>query len=287
VFAQTTAMKLAKTNEPKGHRYRVEVGTILQEYGLDEIDKGARCRLVEVIKNLAAIRKWRAPLDVSQKARLNHPRPVLSAWKCSLKDPNEKSGSKPNPELVNIWESATTEDRRAALDAGGGDQLLKDLSPALLKFLEQRLSNPHTVNRLADKTAKEKAAVEEEKKAIAKRAQEKGRFDGSYDGSTSVTKTKKETVKMVVPNKFKKWKKVPDDKLDDFILTLERRIEHEHLPAGVMKFLDAMRALRDTRKKTNTAIARQGNQGDPTEEARQRSADNAKRFAEEPQAVAA
>ena len=53
------AMNQAGTNKPEGKGYNLAFGEWLVKYKLNDMDKGDRCRLFEVIDNLPNIEKWR------------------------------------------------------------------------------------------------------------------------------------------------------------------------------------------------------------------------------------
>jgi hypothetical protein len=166
------AMRIAKTNDPKGRKYSMAMSTLLKEAGLDGVHKTTRSRLKEVMENRAEIETWLTTVPPDRRLRLNHPEPVLSAWKRAKGE--KKPKPEPKPELCAIWKNASTEEQRAALDHGGIDLLLKALSPALRAEVEHRLVNPHTERRLDEKDGEEKQAVEEAKKGIKARCPQLG-----------------------------------------------------------------------------------------------------------------
>jgi hypothetical protein len=88
-------MAVAETNQPAGHRYRIEVGARLRSEGLDAIDKGARSRLIEVMRHRDEIVVWHAALPLAKRLKLNHPEPVLSAWKRTVRPPAKKEVAVP------------------------------------------------------------------------------------------------------------------------------------------------------------------------------------------------
>ena len=79
---------------------------------------------------------------------------------------------------------------------------------------------------------------------------------------------------------------LPREKLHAVYDQERQRMETEHLNVRELKRLEGMRERLAALEKTETAIAPQGSGGDPTETAKARMAENAKR-AEELQAVAA
>jgi hypothetical protein len=128
--AQTDAMTATHTNEPKGRKYCAEMGAILKEQGLDKVDDGARSRLLKMMQDRPAIETWHATLEIKKRLKLNHPQAVWAAWSKAMGLGTAKP--KPaKPELCTVWKNASTEERCAALDDGGSDRLLEDISPAL------------------------------------------------------------------------------------------------------------------------------------------------------------
>jgi hypothetical protein len=74
------AMREADTNEPTGRRYNQIFGEWLTRHGFDDIDKGDKSRLFEVMEHLDEIETWLATLPTSNRLRLNHPATVLRKW---------------------------------------------------------------------------------------------------------------------------------------------------------------------------------------------------------------
>jgi hypothetical protein len=73
-------MRLLHTNRPAGAQWSRTFGDWLAQNGFDEIDKGARSRLQNVIDNLPAIEAWRQNMGLTQRLRLNHPTVVWQNW---------------------------------------------------------------------------------------------------------------------------------------------------------------------------------------------------------------
>jgi hypothetical protein len=254
---QAEAMLRAHTNQPKGNRYHEENGAFLREYGFDSIDKGARSRLLEVMRNLAAIEAWLEKQQPAKRLRLNHPQAVLSAWKRSEGEKKPKRESK--PESCSTWKNWSDEERRAALDGGGFDLLRRALSPALCKEIERCFANPHAERRLAEKDEEEKQAVEEAKKGIKTRAPEKGKLDGSYDGSKSA-KSRRMSESVPMTN-IGKWRKLGLEDLQALISREQQRSYDKRDTGGLtpeeFKRLDKMRGRAKALAKT--AAATEGN----------------------------
>ncbi len=77
--------RAAETEQPIGSRYNSEFGSWLARHHFDNIDKGDRSRLIEVIDNLPAIEAWRATLTQTACLRLDHPSSILRKWKAATK----------------------------------------------------------------------------------------------------------------------------------------------------------------------------------------------------------
>jgi hypothetical protein len=93
------AMRIAKTNEPKGRKYSMAMSTLLKEAGLDGVHKTTRSRLKEVMENRAEIEAWLATVPPDKRLRLNHPEPVLAAWKKATQSPAKKAPKAGKPKL--------------------------------------------------------------------------------------------------------------------------------------------------------------------------------------------
>jgi hypothetical protein len=88
------AQNASGANQPRGSRYNAEFGAWLERTRFDDIDKGDRNRLFEVLEHRAEIETWRARLTTTERLKLNHPSTVLRKWKASLvpavrKEPRE------------------------------------------------------------------------------------------------------------------------------------------------------------------------------------------------------
>jgi hypothetical protein len=81
LIGRQDAMATAETEQPIGSRYNSEFGSWLAHHHFDNIDKGDRIRLIEVIDNLPAIEAWLATLTQTARLRLNHPSSILRKWK--------------------------------------------------------------------------------------------------------------------------------------------------------------------------------------------------------------
>ncbi len=112
------AMNQAGTNKPEGKAYNIAFGEWLTRYKFDDMDKGNRSRLFELMDNLPQIEDWRRTLTLGERLKLNHPNAVLRKWKAFMKpEPRDKSGE-PKPTLrdsvVNLSEEAAAKDRKIA-----------------------------------------------------------------------------------------------------------------------------------------------------------------------------
>ena len=124
-IGRADVMRELYTNEPNGRRYEKAFGNWLVAHSFKEIDKGARSRLLDCLKHIVEIEKWRAGLTDSQRFAFNHPDTVLRKWKAAtaIPDPNKK----PKPSLVQVLNDelvAVIEDRdryKREVEAGGGD----------------------------------------------------------------------------------------------------------------------------------------------------------------------
>jgi len=91
------AMSQAQTNKPEGKGYNLCFGEWLIKYKLDDMDKGDRARLFEVMDNLGMIQDWRRTLPLNVRLSLNHPNSVLRKFKRAI-EPEDKT-VEPKPTL--------------------------------------------------------------------------------------------------------------------------------------------------------------------------------------------
>ena len=94
---RTDVMRDLHTNQPTGRRYEKAMGEWLVANGFKEIDKGARCRLLECLRHREQIERWRTLLTDSERFKLNHPDAVLRRWKAATSIPDPNATSKPSP----------------------------------------------------------------------------------------------------------------------------------------------------------------------------------------------
>jgi hypothetical protein len=94
VIGRHKAMIEAGVNQPIGRRYNDAFGTWQREFGFENLDKGDRARLFEVVGHLTKIEAWLATLTTSERLRLNHPTTVLRKWKGSTVAPDPNAAPK-------------------------------------------------------------------------------------------------------------------------------------------------------------------------------------------------
>jgi hypothetical protein len=109
------AMNQAGTNEPKGKGYNMAFGEKLQQYKMDDMDKGDRSRLFTVMDNLPMIEEWRRTLTLTERLKLNHPNAVLRKWKARV-EPEQPPSDKPTlrDSVVSLSEEGAAKDREIA-----------------------------------------------------------------------------------------------------------------------------------------------------------------------------
>jgi hypothetical protein len=93
------AMRSAGVNKPEGKGYNQCFGEWLTEYGLDDMDKGDRSRLFNVMDNLPAIEEYRKTLTTTERLKLNHPSTVWRKWKSSQEPEPRDHNGQPKPTL--------------------------------------------------------------------------------------------------------------------------------------------------------------------------------------------
>ena len=79
---RTEAMRLAKTNTPKGRKYNRAFGDVLkrEQLGTDRLDSATRNQLLQIDEHKSEIEEWRATLPLAQRLRLNHPSAIWRNW---------------------------------------------------------------------------------------------------------------------------------------------------------------------------------------------------------------
>jgi hypothetical protein len=118
IVGREWAMHQATTNQPKGKAYNMAFGEWLAKYKFDDMDKGNRARLFEVMDNLGQIEEWRRTLTLGERLRLNHPNAVLRKWKAHLAPERRTESGEPKPTLrdsvVNLSEEVEAKNREIA-----------------------------------------------------------------------------------------------------------------------------------------------------------------------------
>src|SRR5262245_51966357 len=95
---RTIAMKAAETNRPEGKAYNQIFSQWLIRYGLNEIDKSARAKLLYVMEHRGEIEDFRAALPTSIRLELNHPVSVLRRYQAQTRVPKRKVPKAPSQE---------------------------------------------------------------------------------------------------------------------------------------------------------------------------------------------
>jgi len=93
------AMNTAGTNRPEGKGYNLAFAEWLNKYRLDDMDKGDRSRLFDVMDNLVAITSWRQTLTLTERLALNHPSSVWRKFKCAIEPEATDPTAAPKPTL--------------------------------------------------------------------------------------------------------------------------------------------------------------------------------------------
>jgi hypothetical protein len=126
VIGQSTAMRDAHVNVPKGRGYNAAIFAWDKKHGFQDLDKGVRSRLLDVMRHLAEIEVELAKLPLTKRLRFNHPNAVWRFWKKVTK-PKDPEGSEEKPRHVRIPQADYVKlleehDRmRREIAHGGGD----------------------------------------------------------------------------------------------------------------------------------------------------------------------
>jgi hypothetical protein len=79
------AMQAAETNRPEGKAYNQYFSQYLTRYGLAEIDKSARAKLLFVMENRGAIEDFRNALPLNIRQEVHHPVTMLRRWQAATR----------------------------------------------------------------------------------------------------------------------------------------------------------------------------------------------------------
>jgi hypothetical protein len=93
VHAQNAAMSQIGTDKPVGSAYNKIYGDILRRYKLDQVDKGVRSRLGNIMTNIGEVEAFLATLTLPVRLSLNHPNSIYRAWKRGTTAPVERKAS--------------------------------------------------------------------------------------------------------------------------------------------------------------------------------------------------
>lgn len=152
VIGRHTAMMAAGTNQPVGRLYNEAFGRWRHEFGFENLDKGDRARLFEVMDRLSEIEAWLANLTACARLRLNHPNAVLRKWKAQAAVPNSKAAPRPSPyaQLKNAHAELIEENYRLAHElAAGGDLWTAQDTPEDIAKVMIRTLSARKVERVA------------------------------------------------------------------------------------------------------------------------------------------
>ena len=130
------AMNQALTNRPEGKAYNMAMSEWLQRYKLDDMDKGDRSRLFEIMGNLANVEQWRSTLTLTQRLALNHPNAVLRKFKAAAEPARDPADKKPTVRetLAQVLE-----------DGDGKDREIVELKARIVELEEELTSARDTI----------------------------------------------------------------------------------------------------------------------------------------------
>lgn len=93
------AMHEAGVNRPEGKGYNLAFGLKLSENKLDDMDKGDRARLFNIMDNLAPIEQWRSTLTLQERIKYNHPNSVWRKYQKAIEPPPKAEEGEAKPTL--------------------------------------------------------------------------------------------------------------------------------------------------------------------------------------------
>jgi hypothetical protein len=159
---QQEAMFVAQTNEPTGARYAKTYKEIVKRHRYDRINSSDRSRLLECLRNRAAIEAWLAALPTNKRLKIAHPLVILRKWKTTLPPDPNKSERKKTPTLAQKHAEVLEENHRLKqeIERGGGDLWApKDTAAQIARAVIDRLTSSK-----AEKVAREMLMLAAEKK---------------------------------------------------------------------------------------------------------------------------
>src|SRR6266508_4118014 len=89
-IGQEESMRLAEIDRPQGSRYRKIFGEWLREFKFDDINKGDRFLVLQILEHRPEIEKFRASLPFDLYLNLNHPRAVWDRFKASQQQQSQE-----------------------------------------------------------------------------------------------------------------------------------------------------------------------------------------------------
>jgi len=151
LIGRAEAMYETCVNTPKGRRYNSAFTPWSYKNGFENLDKGDRCRLFEVMDHLPEIETWRQTLAPRDRAGLNHPSTVLRRWKAAeratQKIEHQLSRSaleQADPGNLNplAWANASPAERQHFINSIGwqtiGEAIPADWRPAIEEWLHPK-----------------------------------------------------------------------------------------------------------------------------------------------------
>ena len=140
-IGRTECVRLVHANRPQGRAYNEAFSQWLADNGFDDIDKGTRSRLDEIMKNRPAIEAWRATLASNERQKTNHPNSIYRKWQASRSVP--KGEDKPRASAVDRLknENVQLQEEVARMRANGGEAVSpKDSARNIARYWFEVLS---------------------------------------------------------------------------------------------------------------------------------------------------
>ncbi len=130
LVGRTVVMRATHTNTPTGARFEKAMAEWLIANSFREIDKAARCRLLECLQHRAEIEVWRSRLTDSERFRFNHPNTVWRKWRAATSVPVSNTEIKLSAVAKFKARVAFLEEEnhrmRRDIERGGGDLWTRD-----------------------------------------------------------------------------------------------------------------------------------------------------------------